>query len=678
MMLLFFSLTPDVYMLENTNVSIESFVSVNKGSYDENWQDVTFSLDFLSFRPDGYVVTGDMGGLFSSSLCLGNNYSSPTFTVYDNCTRNSFHITALGGLYLSPAPSRYGIARFRVSLLDNGGSILGGRESYVQQSPLTINVLPQPKIYSVAPRIGSFLGGVVITIRGKFFGSFYRNIQHSFSIRSVFVGSSICDPVLYTSDSEIHCLVASNITSGDISVEIETSAAKLINSSSEPRLTGSLSTENGFRQVVYVVAGMANSDNPHESANGFLGIGGFAGDPQSTFEFCPIILARKVNAVAVYNNEIYAGGTFQDVAVQEFSNLSSSKFVVNYIFRYNGDKLQTVGSGTNGEVHILLEFEGALLVGGSFSESYSNKGIKSSLGSLVLWNKSTESFSSLPGIPSAIANGIILAAASSGQILFVGGRFNVPDTVSNSFHGVAKYDSIQKKWFALGGGLKQGEVMSIVLQKSKDYRCSDASDAKLDCLGDSGLVFAGGSFRMTGTFEEVTGVAKWENGSWLGMGGVLNGITYALAYVEDWLFVGGNFSRINLGYKTLYVENIAMWKDNIWYPIPGGGSVSGSVFSLLYIQNCMYVGGSFGKVCGSNQEPDLVQNKSCDSEIDPARHTLVNGVARFCWQNRTRENSSLPLFFAWEPVKLKTVGVGRIQVRTLAAFLPSSSGVLET
>ncbi len=135
------------------------------------------------------------------------------------------------------------------------------------------------------------------------------------------------------------------------------------------------------------------------------------------------------------------------------------------------------------------------------------------------------------------------------------------------------------------------------------------------------------------------------------------------------------FSLRSLGYTTLYADNIAMWKDNIWYPIPGGGSVSGSVFSLLSIQNCMYVGGSFGKVCGSNKEPELFQNKSCVRETDPGRHLLVNGIARFCWQNRTLENSSLPLFSTWEPVKLKTFGVGRIQVRALAAFLPSSSGV---
>src|SRR5882724_10938875 len=64
-----------------------------------------------------------------------------------------------------------------------------------------------------------------------------------------------------------------------------------------------------------------------------------------------------VRTLAVYNGELYAGGTFTD----------AGGIPVNNIARWNGTNWSDVGTGVNNEVSALAVFNGELFVGGSFT-----------------------------------------------------------------------------------------------------------------------------------------------------------------------------------------------------------------------------------------------------------------------------------------------------------------------
>ena len=256
----------------------------------------------------------------------------------------------------------------------------------------------------------------------------------------------------------------------------------------------------------------------------------------------------------------------------------------------------------------------------------------------------------------------------SGQCLFVGGRFSVPDSFEGSFHGIAQYNSNLEKWFDMESGLRYGEVLSIAIAELTCDECQENQSLDL-CLNKSSLVFVGGSFLKAGKTVTVSGIVRWDSGTWKDMGGVPDGVVNALAYTDGWLFVGGNFSKIDGFDNTLYVENIAMWKDSHWFSVGPGYSTAGNVLTLLYIQGCMYFGGYFQKVCQRDQGTALTRAISCAVESDPSYYKNVSGLARICTQNQIT-NSTFPLFLPWDAIEAYPDNGGVIQVAALAQFLP--------
>jgi hypothetical protein len=112
----------------------------------------------------------------------------------------------------------------------------------------------------------------------------------------------------------------------------------------------------------------------------------------------PIVGAAgdRVNSMAVYNGELYIGGSSMGIA----------------ILKWNGTSLLSVGSGIQGGVNTLHVFNGELYIGGNFSTAGGY-----SANNVTKWNGT--SFSALD----SGTNGTVESIASISNILFAGGQF---------------------------------------------------------------------------------------------------------------------------------------------------------------------------------------------------------------------------------------------------------------
>ncbi len=130
---------------------------------------------------------------------------------------------------------------------------------------------------------------------------------------------------------------------------------------------------------------------------------------------------NAVNAFAVYNNELYAGGNF----------LTAGGDSVNRITRWNGTNWSATGAGLNQVVWCLSMHNGELYAGGNFSTRVSK------------WDGTNWT---------AIGNGFnadVRALCSFNGVLYAGGNFTTAGGISANH--IAQWDGTN--WSALGDGI---------------------------------------------------------------------------------------------------------------------------------------------------------------------------------------------------------------------------------
>ena len=162
----------------------------------------------------------------------------------------------------------------------------------------------------------------------------------------------------------------------------------------------------------------------------------------------------------------------------------------DYLLLYNlaawdGTSWGALGGDANGAVFAITEYNGDLIVGGSFTMV---DGVHAD--GIAKWNGAA--WSPLGGGLSEYAT--IYALATYDGKLIAGGWIESADGVPVS--NVAAWDG--NSWSAVGEGLN-GEVEALVVYDSE--------------------LIAGGSFFDAGP-AEVTGIAKWDGSTWSDLGGV--------------------------------------------------------------------------------------------------------------------------------------------------------------
>jgi len=242
----------------------------------------------------------------------------------------------------------------------------------------------------------------------------------------------------------------------------------------------------------FSASGRNGDTPPHEAANG------------GTNERClgewitlfndPGIEGETIYALAVYNGDLYAGGTF----------VESGGETVNHIARWNGESWSALGSGVNGIVRTMLVHDDSLYIGGHFT----------TVGEIVTnhiarwdgenWHAVGEGF-----------NNVVMALTEHQGGLIAGGLFT--HAGATEVNRVARREDAQSAWEPLGEGMNRG-VLALAST-------------------DLGLV-AAGHFTLAG--DATAGrVALWSDRQWTRLGGGFHGAVHAMMTKSGLPVLGG-------------------------------------------------------------------------------------------------------------------------------------------
>lgn len=299
-----------------------------------------------------------------------------------------------------------------------------------------------------------------------------------------------------------------------------------------------------------------------------------------------------VNSVKLDNNEnLYAGGLFK----YSYTNIQTT---LNSIAKWNGSSWVALGTGLQNTFNTPV---GTLyLVGTVFTMSVDSSnnvyagGIFTSAGDvantsgIAKWNGSA--WSSLKGGILIDSNNVLVntSVIDSSNNLYVAGNFvtvynGANGTVPVLVNGIAKWNITTSSWSALGLGIVDGIVESVVVDSSNN-------------------IYVGGGFtqvkQTNGDILTVYGIAKWNGSVWSNVGpgfktflGVAPAGVTALEFdFSKNLIACGSFERLADGSKLL--SNIASWNGTTWNSV-GDGVKSGNTFThaiLLSDENEIIIG----------------------------------------------------------------------------------------
>ncbi len=206
----------------------------------------------------------------------------------------------------------------------------------------------------------------------------------------------------------------------------------------------------------------------------------------------------NIYAIGVYQNELYAGGTFNAIGGMN----------INSISRWNGSNWMDMG-GSTGFPKAMAVYKNELYVGGQFSTI---NGV--TLNSIGRWDgiQWRQVGLGLDGVVNT------MLADPQNDVLYVGGGFY------NAFNA----DSTQ--------------VKTTVVGKWDGNEWSSLGDDTI--TGAYSMALYHGELYVGGTNLPVTlkGIARWDGRQWNPLGTGVNGVVLSLAVWNNSLYVGGQFT----------------------------------------------------------------------------------------------------------------------------------------
>jgi hypothetical protein len=269
-----------------------------------------------------------------------------------------------------------------------------------------------------------------------------------------------------------------------------------------------------------------------------------------------------VEALAIFQNELYAGGGF---------DLADGK-AISHFARWDGTTWHKVGSGIRTEMYdsdpgvtSLAINAGRLYLGGHFATAGGK-----TIDLIAHWDGTNYS-----EVGAGIDNEgydvvkALLPAADGG--LYIAGSYR--------FGGGLRADNIAHwsgtTWRALGGGLAQQPYSG------------DPAHPYAIAVDDDGRIYVGGDFRIAGGLQ-VKNLAMWEAGSWHDIGGT-NDRVRAMIVVGNDLYIAGDFTQVG----DIAANHIARYNrtTNKWSTL--GNGINGTVRALAFHDGLLYAGGGF-------------------------------------------------------------------------------------
>ncbi len=302
----------------------------------------------------------------------------------------------------------------------------------------------------------------------------------------------------------------------------------------------------------------------------------------------------EVNSIIEYNGDIYAGGEFTIAGGNSIS----------FIARWDGSQWSSLGSGVNGFVDAMAVYNGELYAGGSFSTAGGMN-----VNNIAKWNGSSWS-----AVGSGLNDDVRAMIIYNGELI-VGGAF------SNQGQNIAKWNG--SVWSSLGSGTEddvhafaiwQGNLIAggrfisaggVSASRVARWNGSTWSAVSPDNIQDR--VFALGVLNDTlyagGRFESVNGdpgkrmIVKLAGSSWQGLANSLenNREVNAISTFKNQLVVGGQFEKAYNTTDTLTVYNIARWNGFRWDRFQTGMDerVSSLYTSISSADTTLIAGGEF-------------------------------------------------------------------------------------
>jgi len=214
---------------------------------------------------------------------------------------------------------------------------------------------------------------------------------------------------------------------------------------------------------------------------------------------------------------------------------------------------------------------------------------------------------------SALGSGInieVVSLAMSGMDLYVGGRFNMVNSI-------AKWDG--SVWSSLGSGIND-RVSALAVSGTNLYAGGNFTTAGGTAanyiakwngsgwsalgLGMSGPVlalavsgtdqFAGGVFTTAGG-TAANYIAKWNGSSWTALGAGMNDWVTALTVSGGDVYVGGRFTTAGGN----AANSVANWNGSSWTALGSGMNVFSTVYAMAVSGSNVYAGGDFTTAGGS-------------------------------------------------------------------------------
>jgi Concanavalin A-like lectin/glucanases superfamily len=307
-------------------------------------------------------------------------------------------------------------------------------------------------------------------------------------------------------------------------------------------------------------------------------------------------LGASTYSLAVWNGSLYIGGTF--------SNIGDANG--DAVVAWNGSAFSSLSTGLGASaVYSLTVWNGSLYIGGNFTNIGDANGDR-----VVAWNGSA--FSSLS---TGIGSGIVYTMAAWNGSLYIGGSFT--DVGSASGDGVVAWNG--SGFSALSTGLGTLGVYSLAVW--------------------NGSLYIGGGFTNIGD-ANGDGVVAWNGSAFSSLSTGLGTLgVYSLAVWNGNLYIGGTFN--NIGDSN--GDSIVMWNGSAFSSLSTGLGASGIyAFSIAEWNGNLYVGGTFTNIGDANGDGVVKWGTSSTKIV--ASTTTSYAASTWYHMAATYENGNLKLF----------------------------------
>lgn len=248
----------------------------------------------------------------------------------------------------------------------------------------------------------------------------------------------------------------------------------------------------------------------------------------------------EVNAIAIYNGDIYAGGEFTIAGGNSIS----------FIAKWDGTQWTSLGSGVNGFVDAMAVYNGELYAGGTFTVAGGN-----TVSNIARWNGTSWS-----AVGSGVNNDVRAMIVYNGELV-VGGAF------TNQGSHIAKWNGTS--WSSLGSGVDD-DVHALTLHQ--------------------GNLIAGGRFDNAGG-NPASMVARWNGSIWSAVSSQsFDDRVFALGVLNDTLYAGGRFEEVG-GDPTK--KSIVRLAGTNWIKVGNGVEDNKEVNTMTTFKGELVIGGAF-------------------------------------------------------------------------------------